>query len=84
MDPNGGPIWREAMAVVRAMDTEAEFIEDPKAKMAFKAFIRASGNVTRLKAMIDNASRLKGVQVEGGLFDSKPENGPANGPWCSS
>lgn len=66
-------IRQEASAVVRAMEAEAAYIEDPKAAATFLAFVRSSGNVGRLKAMIELARSLRGMSADAEAFDAAPE-----------
>lgn len=73
IDPEHGPIRREMMAVVRGMETEAQFIEDPKAQSSFLAWVRASGSSGKVKAAIELAQGMKGAAVDAALFDSDPE-----------
>jgi len=72
-DPEDGPIRREMMAVVRAMATEAAFIEDPKAAATFLAHVRASGNIARIRAAVDLARGMKGVVLPAEAFNADPE-----------
>jgi len=72
VDEGDGPIRREAYTMVREMEAEAAFIEDVKKQVAFMAFVRASGNLTKVKAMIETARSLSGVQADAALFDANP------------
>lgn len=72
VDPSGGPIYREAFQMVRELEREAEFIEDPKAQSAFMAFVRASGNLGKIEAMVKLAGRLRNVEASADLFDADP------------
>jgi P4 family phage/plasmid primase-like protien len=72
VDESAGGIRREAMAVVRQMEREAGYIEDPKTQSAFLAHIRSSGNLARLKAMIELAAGLRGMEAPAERFDADP------------
>jgi Zierdtviridae DNA primase len=67
-----GEITRMALATVAAMEEEAEFIEDPKAKAAFRSFVRSSSNVARRKAMVETARDLKGMTAGYRKFNANP------------
>lgn len=69
---NDGQMERWAIEMVRDMAHEAEFIEEPKTKAAFLAFIRSSSNVGKLRAMMDLAAIMKGMTVQVGQFNQKP------------
>src|SRR6185369_3926809 len=53
---------RAAFAVVRKMGEEAAFIEDAESLKAFKSWIKTSGNMPRIEAM------LKAARVMGGMW----------------
>jgi P4 family phage/plasmid primase-like protien len=67
-----GQIQRWAFEMVRSMEREAEFIEETKARAAFIAWIRSSGNASRLKAMVDLARSMRGMTWEAKELDAKP------------
>lgn len=67
-----GQIERWAIEMVRDMAHEAEFIEEPKAKAAFIAFIRSSSNVGKLRAMMDLAQVMKGITIPVKRFNQDP------------
>jgi P4 family phage/plasmid primase-like protien len=73
LDLEHSAIRREMMAVVRGMEAEAQYIEDPKAQAAFMAWVRASGNVGKIKAACELAAGMKGVAVDAALFDADPD-----------
>lgn len=66
------PITRAMMKVVRGMESEAAFIEDPKAAAAFLAHVKASGGIGRIKAAIELASSMKGMSLPAEAFDAEP------------
>lgn len=67
-----GQVERWAMEVVRGMESEASEIEDAKERAAFLKFVRSSGNIGKLKAMISLAANQKGVSVPAEAFDANP------------
>jgi P4 family phage/plasmid primase-like protien len=67
-----GQAERWAIQVVRGMEEEAKFIEDLKQRAAFLSFVRASGNVGKLRAMVSLAASLKGMSVKEETFDANP------------
>lgn len=67
-----GQTLRWAMELVRNMDKEAEFIEDLKERAAFAKFIRSSGMMAKLRAMLDAAAGMRGMTVDAEEFDSDP------------
>ena len=67
-----GQVQRWAFEMVRSMEREAEFIEEPKARAAFIAWIRSSGNAGRLKAMVDLARSMRGMTWEAQELDANP------------
>lgn len=73
IDVDDGPIRRAAIKVVRGMEAEAAFIEDPKASAAFRSFVRASGSLSRIKAMVEMTRSLRGIAAEADMFDSNPQ-----------
>lgn len=72
IDESDGPIRREAVKVVRKMEEEAAFIEEADAAKAFRAFVRASGNLRKIKDMIEMCRALKGMSIKAGEFDATP------------
>lgn len=72
IDKADGHIRRAMFAVVRKMDEEAAFIEDPKTQQAFKTFVRASGNLPKIKAAIESARAMRGIPMDAGEFDAVP------------
>lgn len=72
VDEQAAGIRREAMGVVRQMEREAGYIEDPKVQAAFMAHIRASGGLGRLKNMVELAGALKGMEAPAERFDADP------------
>jgi P4 family phage/plasmid primase-like protien len=60
----------EATRMVRDMETEAEYIENPKAKAEFLKFVRGCGNVGRLKSMLEVLKSMNGVAREASEFDA--------------
>lgn len=67
-----GTVSRWAMAVVRDMESEASEIEDPKERAAFMKFIRSSGNIGKLRAMVSLAAEQKDISVAAEAFDADP------------
>lgn len=65
-----GEVRRRAIDVVRGMETEAEFIEDPKQRSAFLKFVRGSGNIGKLDAMVKLASDMKGITLPAVAWDA--------------
>lgn len=53
---------RQSFAVVRKMGEEAAFIEDAESLKAFKSWVKTSGGMPRIEAM------LKGARVMGGMW----------------
>lgn len=68
-----GQVERWAMDMVRDMEDEAKFIEDPKERATFMKFVRSSGNSGKLQAMLRHVKAMKGMTVPVERFDSIPE-----------
>lgn len=64
-----GEVARMATKTVRAMRSEAEFIEEPKEKSAFIKFVRASSNDGKLTAMLKQAKGNRGITAPASSFD---------------
>lgn len=69
-DPEGIQMLAEAMDMVRAMDREAQYIEDEKMRIKFIGFISKSSNVDKMNAAIKAMRSLRGIAVDGERFDS--------------
>lgn len=73
-DLEGGDsaIMRAAIKMVRGMEAEAKFIEDPKEQSSFLSWVRSSGNVGKLRAMIELLKDMKGYRAQAERFDMQP------------
>lgn len=65
-----GEINRMAAKTVRAMKSEAAYIEDDKQKLAFLKFASASANEARLNAMLRQARSNKGITLPAERFNA--------------
>jgi len=72
LDPEGAAITRAMIGVVRGMNAEAAFIEDPKQQGAFLSFVRTSGNLGKIEAAVKITSKMKGMQAAAEEFDADP------------
>lgn len=70
IDATGTRVKAEASAMVRDMETEAEYIEDLKARAEFLKFVRGCGNVGRLNAMLEMLRSMSGVERDAAEFDA--------------
>lgn len=70
LDEGDRRLTAEASRLVRDMENEAEYIEEPKAKAEFLRFVRGCGNVGRLEAMIKMLRSMSGVAVPAEDFDA--------------
>lgn len=68
-DPEGIQMLAEAMDMVRAMDSEASYIEKDDIRLKFLGFISKSSNVDKMNSAIKAMRSLKGVAVDGDVFD---------------
>jgi P4 family phage/plasmid primase-like protien len=62
---------REAINVVRRMGEEAKFIEDAESLKAFKSWVKTSGNVQRLDAMMKVARVMGGMPGRAEEYDAE-------------
>lgn len=60
---------RHAMAVVRKMGEEAAYIEEPESLKAFKSWVKTSGGLPRIKAMMELARTLGGMWSRAEEYD---------------
>lgn len=69
-----GTVNRRAIAVARAITSEAEYLveEDPKAAADLLKFARGSENIGKIKAMVDLSASLSGVTLSPAAFDADP------------
>lgn len=67
-------MMRQAISVVRKMGAEAAFIEDAESLKAFKAWVKVSGGVNRLDAMMRIARSLGGMKGRAEEFDADWSN----------
>lgn len=69
-----GEAMRMAIATVAAIRDEAKFVEDEKEAAKLLAFASASGNDTRLKAMLSLAKSMKGMTAPADRFNANPRH----------
>ena len=69
---NDGQVDRWCIQVVRGMEQEAKFIEDPKQQADFLRFVRGCGMLGKLRAMGSLAASLKGMSIPEETFDADP------------
>jgi P4 family phage/plasmid primase-like protien len=62
---------RHAMAVVRKMGEEAAYIEDAESLKAFKSWVKTSGNLPRVKAMMEFARAMGGMWARAEEYDAE-------------
>jgi P4 family phage/plasmid primase-like protien len=71
-DRNAGNslMMRRAIKVVRQMGHEAAFIEDLESQKAFKSWVKTSGSVNRLDAMLRISRHLGGLSARAEEYDA--------------
>jgi P4 family phage/plasmid primase-like protien len=60
-----------AYAIVRKMGEEAAFIEDVESLKAFKSWVKTSGSMQRVKAMMDGARVMGGMWARAEEYDAE-------------
>ena len=60
-----------AYSIVRKMGEEAAFIEDVESLKAFKSWVKTSGSMQRVKAMMDGARVMGGMWARAEDYDSE-------------
>jgi P4 family phage/plasmid primase-like protien len=65
-----GEATRMALSTVAAIRDEVKFLEDEKEKAKLLAFVSASGNDARIKAMLNMARSLKGMTAPAARFNA--------------